>query len=194
MILAWIQSWNIFEKLMKLWSLEMTFAPPLVRTQHESRNSCEKRYFLFLLAVSDCNRLDTSFFFIVTNVILLWSGWTKNWSKLGSLSYFVDLHWSIYLPYTSKASITWKNLVQRSELVGKFCLHCPPRLCTCPQATVDVPLSHNLIMLLWKRQTVLVKIPIVENNTNWQLMVNKGMQKNDNLLKTKRLLKLKYKL
>jgi len=46
----------------------MTFAPPLVGIQHESRNSCEKRYFLFLLAVSDCKRLDTSCFFIVTNV------------------------------------------------------------------------------------------------------------------------------
>jgi len=46
----------------------MTFAPSLGGIQHESRNSCEKRYFLFLLAVSDCKRLDASFYFIVTNV------------------------------------------------------------------------------------------------------------------------------
>jgi len=46
----------------------MTFAPPSGGIQHESRNSCKKRYFLFLLAVSDCKRLDTSFYFIVTDV------------------------------------------------------------------------------------------------------------------------------
>ena len=46
----------------------MTFAPPLGGIEHESRNNFEKRYFLFLLAVSDCKRLDTGFYFIVTNV------------------------------------------------------------------------------------------------------------------------------
>jgi len=42
--------------------LEMKFAPPL------GGISCEKRYFLFLLAVSDYKRLDKSLYLIITNV------------------------------------------------------------------------------------------------------------------------------
>ena len=54
----------------------------------------------------------------LVNYMLLWSGSTKSWSWIDSLISMVDLHWKIFLASTSTTWLTWKCLVQFSELGG----------------------------------------------------------------------------
>jgi len=51
-------------------------------------------------------------------LVLLWSGSSKSWSRIDFLSSFIDLHWHISLAYTTKDWLTWKLLVLFSELGG----------------------------------------------------------------------------
>ena len=132
--------------------LEMTFAPPLGWIKHESRNRCEKRNFFFLLAVGDCKRLDTSFYFIVTNVH------TKLWTtgkpycfdqiqlKTEESWFLEQFHWfapKYLFGLHIKSFINVKKFCSTFGIGGAILPPLPLRLCACPQATTGVPLSNN---------------------------------------------------
>jgi len=68
--------------------------------------------------------------------ILLWSGSIKSWSRIGSFSSFIDLHWRISLTCTSKAWLTWKLLVQLFGIGGQL-----------------PPLIMRLLLSSWSRPT-----------------------------------------
>ena len=142
-IFAMVLKWNLhhpqvwYSKLVRLKQLQKALTP------------C-------FLSVSDYKRVYASLYFIITNFYtelnpqvkvshgmhLHYTQYFINHGQLvnhtalikfdcklksnGFLSSFVDLHWRIYLAYTSKASLTWKLIVLLSELGGGQLPPLPP--------------------------------------------------------------------
>jgi len=64
--------------------------------------------------------------------IMLWSGSTESWSRIGFLKHFLALHWSICLAYLHiKTWLTWKFLFQLLEFGRAIDPILPTWLCAC---------------------------------------------------------------
>jgi len=84
----------------------------------------------------------------VNHTVLIRFDWNLKY-RIVSSSSFVDLRWGISLPYTSKAWLTWKYLVQLFAIGGR--LHWfPPWLRACPQSWNLVWVHNTGKMQLYK--------------------------------------------